>query len=398
MGRIKSYIIEEEARGFYSKDTYVCTRCIDDTALKIFIKKEGSKEHICDYCDNTRRKKTVPFNKFIQFFLDGLNSEWGDPNDEGVPWEQGWVGAVSDSYDIINDELDLDFATEALRQDVLDSLSDKQWCQKDFYQLSPQDALKAGWKEFVNVVKHKARFVFFRLEDSHDKFHGFEEIPPSYFLDELGDVINKCRLYKKLPIGTDILRMRFHAPDKQFKLATELGAPPTESARFPNRMSASGISAFYGAFDNETLIAESRNQGDEHKTATIGVFESRRELLLVDFTNIPKRPSIFRPNSRRLRHGLIFIRKLIEDLTAPIKKDGREHIDYVPTQIVAEYLRFIHRRNGNLKIDGILYESARNPGSKACVLFIDNDDARDIGHESESTVLSLKSTERIELD
>ena len=399
MGRIKSYIAEQDALGFSARSTFVCTGCIEDKALKQFIKQNGNKENECSYCVNQRKRQTISFNDFMEFFIRGLNSEWSDPNNEGVAWEHGWAGKVLDSYDLVTYEINVGFSSKELLNHIRDSLVDRQWCQRNFYQLTPQQALIAGWQEFVNVVKHKARYVFFRLEDDRSGMHGVEEIPPTYFLDELGSIISGCKLYTRLPINTEILRMRFHSEEIELTKASELGAPPAEFAIFPNRMSAGGISAFYGAFDEKTLLAESRNQGDEYKTGTIGTFETRRELLLVDFTTLPEFPSMFKPKSREIRAGLIFIKNFIKDLTSPIKKDGREHIEYVPTQVVAEYLRFIYKNKDNEKIDGIIYESARNPGSNACVLFIENENASDVDNESEATILVMKKPPlRIEIE
>ena len=51
---------------------------------------------------------------------------------------------------------------------------------------------------------------------------------------------------------------------------------------------------------------------------------------------VPAWPSGVSSHERRrhLRAALSFLRGFVEDLAKPIKKDGREHIEYVPTQIV----------------------------------------------------------------
>ena len=65
--------------------------------------------------------------------------------------------------------------------------------------------------------------------------------------------------------------------------------------------------------------------------------------------------------------------------------DGREHIEYVPTQIVTEYFRRIFRVEGR-RLDGIIYESSRVVGRNAFVLFCENSqciDGEPTGEESE---------------
>src|SRR5690349_5571829 len=135
MGGAKALMMEEQAQGFYSKKTYVCINCIDDEALKKYIRTAGNSDYKCSYCENNKKIKTIKFNEFIKFFLAGLSTEWGDPNNEGVAWEHGWMGNVLDTYDVITNEINITFTHDQLRTDVLDSLSDHQWCQKNFYQL-----------------------------------------------------------------------------------------------------------------------------------------------------------------------------------------------------------------------------------------------------------------------
>lgn len=398
MGGVKAWMMEQQAQGFYSKDTYVCANCVDDDVLIKLIKTTGSHENACSYCKNTAKKvKTIKFDEFIKLILMGIRSEWGDPNNEGVGWEHGWMGDVLDTYDIFAGEIDIGFTNDQLQDDLIHSLSDHQWCQKNFYQLKPHEALTAGWREFTRVVKHESRYVFLGRNDSDASSRGAEEIPPADFLDALGEIISRCNLYTILKTDTEILRLRLHTTHEGFTKALELGAPPPEFAKYANRMSAAGIPAFYGAFDKQTAIKETVPEGNK-SYATIGKFKSLRDLVLIDFTKLPPIPSIFEPKSSIIRHGLQFLRGFLDDFTSPIEKDGREHIEYVPTQIVAEYLRFIHQKDGNINIDGILYRSSRNPDSAACVLFIDFDQSVDPGQEKKTTTLVLTEVETFKLE
>ena len=53
----------------------------------------------------------------------------------------------------------------------------------------------------------------------------------------------------------------------------------------------------------------------------------------------------------------------------PIARDDRIHIDYVPTQVVTEYVRSARFPDGRL--DGIRYRSSRREGGISVVLFAD---------------------------
>lgn len=41
----------------------------------------------------------------------------------------------------------------------------------------------------------------------------------------------------------------------------------------------------------------------------------------------------------RERGGLLFLREFVKSITLPVVHDGREHIEYVPTQVLTEYFR-----------------------------------------------------------
>ena len=61
---------------------------------------------------------------------------------------------------------------------------------------------------------------------------------------------------------------------------------------------------------------------------------------------------------------LVFLHGFVADIRKPVVLDGREHIEYVPTQIVTEYLRFLAPAN----VDGLLFQSAQTFGVN-CVIF-----------------------------
>ena len=63
------------------------------------------------------------------------------------------------------------------------------------------------------------------------------------------------------------------------------------------------------------------------------------------------------------------------------------------TQVVAEYLRFIHKGPEDQPIDGILYPSSRQKGAAACVLFIGPSGVCDASGINDEALLVLSSTE-----
>ena len=73
------------------------------------------------------------------------------------------------------------------------------------------------------------------------------------------------------------------------------------------------------------------------------------------------------------RRAIEFLAHISEEISKPITRDGHQHIEYVPTQVVTEFIR-AQELLGRAAIDGIKYESARNTGHSSYVLFATQDD------------------------
>jgi hypothetical protein len=101
----------------------------------------------------------------------------------------------------------------------------------------------------------------------------------------------------------------------------------------------------------------------------IAEYETTRELRVLDLTVLPAEPSIFDADKRDQLEGLRFLRKFVDEICQPIEKDGREHIGYVPSQVVSEYFALVHRDGENAGVDGVVYPSAVNRGGRNLVLF-----------------------------
>ncbi|TAJ11903.1 RES domain-containing protein [Patescibacteria group bacterium] len=184
---------------------------------------------------------------------------------------------------------------------------------------------------------------------------------------DLGDF----EFVKTIGPDTDLIRIRIDTA--AFVLAAEIGSPPEEFAVQSNRMSPAGVPMFYGAFELETAKAETLDPAQHAgQTMSIGTFRALRDLRLLDLAELPDLPSVFDMENHYLIHPLRFLHAFAEDLAKPIARDGREHIEYVPTQIVTEYFRRVFQGAAKAQLDGLIYRSARQAGGKAFVLFCEN--------------------------
>ena len=77
----------------------------------------------------------------------------------------------------------------------------------------------------------------------------------------------------------------------------------------------------------------------------------------------------FYAQQRYDREHLLFQKHFVENISQPVIHDGKEHIDYVPTQILTEYFRHRYTGPDNLRIDGIIYPSAQRKRGSSVVIF-----------------------------
>jgi hypothetical protein len=132
-------------------------------------------------------------------------------------------------------------------------------------------------------------------------------------------------------------------------------APPEPAAARAGRMNAAGISVFYGSFDENTCVAELRIPVGG--SALIGQFEILRPLRVLDLTRLEaarQRLSYFDRDYARLRGYASFIQGFHQEIRRPVIP-GRESLDYLPTQIVAEYLW----TQVTPQIDGLIFGSSQ---------------------------------------
>lgn len=377
-------MIEEQDRGWSSVEKYVCGECLDDYALQTFV-AEHATEKKCDYCPRRSRKHpiSVHMDDLLELINESIRSEWNHPNHEGIGYESaegGYQGTVIDTWDLIHDEIGNPFIPDQLSTDIIDSLntSGGLWCQRNYYALPPQDVLRYGWHDFTRVIKHSKRFLFSIAEEETGEFDRDDSLRPHEFLSALARVITEVDLVRSLPAGTSIYRARVHKHGENFVHASELGTPIVELSRYSNRMSPAGIPMFYGALDEQTAIAETfDSQKGTNVCITIGRFSTARDFPVVDLTKVPDVPGLFDRSKRDVRAPIRFLQHFIKDFSAPVTKDGREHIDYVPTQVVTEYIKHFYKHPVHGAPKGIFYNSARENGDVSCALFFSADQCCD---------------------
>ncbi len=300
--------------------------------------------------------------------------DWNHPDTEGIAYESaegGYQADVVDTYEVLYDcEVS---ENEDVVEAIVDAVVTDGWVEREFYRGSDSDRLSWGWDSFKDAIKHRNRYFF--LEGGL-----YDDMPPAKMLVEIAEVIRQrpgdMDLIRRIPADVTVYRIRID--DVPHANAAAIGSPPPRFALKSNRMSPAGIPMFYGALDVDTAIAETREPpNDVGKTMSIGTFRPVRELAVLDLAELPDIPSIFDEARRELIQPLRFLHPFADDISRPIAHDGREHVEYVPTQVVTEYFRQAFRDVDGERLDGIAYASSRQPGGVAVVLFCENEQCVD---------------------
>ncbi len=390
MGRVSEWMIEQQERGYSESDGEICANCASDPALKTWI-ADNLSSTACTFCgDESEDAIAASFDDFVGIVLDGIRFDWNDPDNEGIMYdgrEGGYQAPLSDTFEVFYgyDISDNDNVVQA----VIDAVNTEVWVERDFYRGDDGERLTYGWTWFKHVTMHQSRFLF--LKNDGDKYD--DDIPPSQMLNVIASVISKdlatFGFIKTIGEEVDLYRIRIGpAP---FETAAAIGPPPLEFATQANRMSPAGISMFYGALDIGTAKAETFDLAHHAgQIMSIGTFRALRPLRLLDLADLPDIPSVFADETRQFIHPMRFLHAFAADLVKRIARDGREHIEYVPTQIVTEFFRRVFRDAEGQRLDGLLYRSSRPGAGTACVLFAENNQCAEADFEGKPQNQFLK--------
>ena len=386
MGHFKELYYEQEyEESDYSshlQGKYVSAACFNDPYLQQYIRKNGCN----GTCSYSKIQGTVmPMEDFMSFIRNRVLSKFSSIEDANLPTASSYfddddeqipglkrlgIYAVhtkcktyGDTWAMLN-SVQLFTRYTDLNSDILSCFPSQSWIQSEPFTIALREELSLIWNQFAHMVKHSQRFTFLaRPEFSGEPSHydnGLFDI-----LTELNSIIIQCglckyernALYRARPLKED------ENPDPVFNEITS--APDT--CCHQSRMSPSGISMFYGAYDAETPRKESTDDHKGNGRFLMGEFLPKRDLYILDLTEIP-RPSFWCNNGEEL----YFLHDFRKEVSKPINaKSDSKHYEYVPTQVFTEFLRYMFKSPDGTKLDGLKYCSSIN-GLPNIVLFCDN--------------------------
>lgn len=323
-------------------DKFVCANCFEDEGVKSFIgnfcAQATDEQEQCSYCHN---EEGVRLDYVAQHIHECMLLEWEDAANCS-PYEDGeYLYPTSDTYDIVTDG-ELGIENDDLRRDIITALPDNIWVKKDYLAddeaPSDDEPIVWNWDYFCRHVKHERRYFF----------------PPRNIHRVLDRIIEQVEQYVVAPCESPIYRARVGC----FREYADIKEPPPEKAAASNRMSPAGIRMFYGCYEPFASLRETYNESHakDGDIITVGEFAVIKPFGVFDLSG-PWPP--LDTNNEKERESIQVLMWFAEEIAKPMPKNGKPDIDYVPTQIFAEYLRTNPSSLGQ-KINGIAYSSAKN--------------------------------------
>lgn len=353
--------------------TFVCPHCFGDSGLRRRI-EEIRPEFPNEKCSFHPRYKGVPIEVVAEIVDTVFRSQFGI-GDFGYDGEQRGEQLEQVVGELAQAEYE---QAQALSQALIDN--DDAWPpdgEEPFYE-DLQNYVRIEhyssyhselWQSFCESIMHDQRFfnseaknliadIFAGVEQQRDH----ERRSPVYRIDPGTPeaTFYRARIADNFSKRKEIA----DAPEKTL-------APPPKRLRRAGRMNPAGVVCFYGAYEMDTCIAELRPRVG---SVVIGAkFSLQRPIYVLDTTRFEapiKSTSPFSKNHLERMEQWIFMESFRHEIAKPISPND-EHIDYIPTQAVAEYLMNHHefKRSGTTeKIEGIIYKSAQRLEGKNIAL------------------------------
>jgi hypothetical protein len=362
---------------------YICHECVSDEFLKKEIRDEGKREK-CSYCEKSR--KAIQLTSLAERIHWAIEEHFYLTSNEPSSIEYAMLSDKESNYDWARSGEPINYliqdvagVNKAIASDVQKHLSmyfggDPKEFEENPYEdeacyeeNSPDSyALQESWEFFRQEITYRARF-----------FSQFKE----QVLDELFSNLDSLKTFDGKSVvriagpnteNPNIFRARVsqthNSLDQILKNPVkELAAPPPKSAKH-GRMNAAGISVFYGATHSETCIAEARPPVGSH--VVVGRFQIIRNIRLLDLnilSEIYVKGSYFDPEFKGCKGHAAFLQHLVGELTKPVMPD-EETFEYIPTQIVAEYLA----EKVKPRLDGIIFDSSQTQNQEQNIILFHN--------------------------
>lgn len=350
--------------------TRVCPECFSNSILRLRV-TELRRNRRLSTCTFHPTRKGVPIGEVAAVIDPVLRANYAISSDQ--------FGQALSFHDLLYDVTGAD--DQRVVQGIADALSDADEYDlrdgdfpfygddQDYELIEPDGSLQSQlWAEFRRAITFERRFFNVDaqelLDRIFDKVHLLSDDkgrPAFYALDQ-DQVIYRARRVRTLGEAGEIGE----------KPEATLAAPP-EAFRRAGRMNAAGVGAFYAALDHATCISELRPPVGS--LVCMAGFRPSRQIYVLDLTRFERpgrRIDIFAKNYASRTTQWAFMQSFQVEISKPVLPDD-EHLEYVPSQAVAEYLssRSVRWRGKEVQIEGLVFRSAQRADGRNLVLFGD---------------------------
>ncbi len=367
------------------KNQTVCDCHFEDVFIKRFIRDNSTINKKCHYCSKDTNVIELPI--LLEFIVTSIKKYYGNIEDQNLPLANSWLDEHDNerfpyrdcqgllipnkrnTYDIdeLLYEVGLVVTDERLYRDIRECFDDTiTYCLIEALYETKEEELSYKWKQFCRIVKDSRRYTFFKMSEFSTKQYSDNGLVD--ILSELGNTVINAGLISYLePNKTGLYRCRVHENNENISTIDDLASPPNNYAS-NNRMSPVGISMFYGAFYAKTAYLEIANTFHDENSVSIGYFDIKKTIKVIDFSGL-FHTSIFSNEDYNIMN---FLKSFVFEISKPINPRDKS-IEYIPTQIITEYFRYVFKTQENDYINGLIYRSATKNGGLCCVLFFDKE-------------------------
>ena len=314
----------------------ICVGCTTNPYLKVWIETNGAPQP-CAFC-GAADQPAVDTTRLVEHIDAVIRRHYSPDLDDGEaarPLIQRLAGVSADIATRVMNVVREDEELGRTMYDYGPLVFGGRWSHEH------SDA----WERLKTIVKHEARFFGAETHRILDAI--------------LGDLQMFCggvavrNLTPPAPVFRARLARAAREADEWFKApAISLHAPPKEKAS-AGRMNAAGVRVFYGALRERIAVAEIRPPVGSH--VVVGAFTPTRSLRILDLGalgGVFQYADLFSPEFETTSTRLTFLHMLEQEISLPVQPQD-ELLDYIPTQVIAEYVRIV------LGLDGVAYRSAQ---------------------------------------
>ena len=388
MGKVKKKWMEMVEKGDWPyglEHKNVCTCHFDDPYLNKIIEKY-CKQGKCTYCGGTgvvcsMQDLMEQVSWKIHMYFDDINDSsllyadsFYDDENEIIPGFKrvgDYIAPKETEYfestwDLM-DDLGLVTDDDELNKDIEDVFTTQEWIERDILHEDYRRALLNKWKQFANAVTHSRRFTFLATPEFLPLVQGDEDTEGKDILSSLKEIIIVQKLVRTLKEGSTLFRARRVKDKEKDYVFNDITAAP-DAVASDNRMSPAGVSLFYASFKEKTAVDEC--VGEKTDPVLLGEFVTKKDLRVLDLTKIPG-PSFWMDNWQENQ----FLHSFNREITKKLDPDDKNLLQYIPTQVFTEFLRYLFVDSNGKKLDGMIYGSSKTR-EKNIVLFCNQRESR----------------------